>query len=115
MAEKYRPTMNERVRVVLEGPVVAAIPDGFVLGELADGGYIRPDSKHVVSVERLPDPEPEWEPGDIAAVSSGRAYAYLGGGTWRDTTTGVTYVHSIMPRPLTPLVRDGRLWREGDR
>lgn len=59
----YKPNAGDRVRVVLEGEVQAAGVT-FVIGSGLNDcntNIIRPFAEHVVSVERLPDPEPDFQ------------------------------------------------------
>lgn len=53
--------------------------------------------------ERLPDPEPQWEPGDAVNDRFGHAHIRAYGGTWIDPD-GDRILDSKMARPLTRLV-----------
>lgn len=66
----YQPQIGDRVRVVLEGAVRNTSGDFFTIGPDGYVNGIRLGAEHVVSVERLPDPEPDWQPGDVCWTCS---------------------------------------------
>ncbi len=112
--EKYRPRQGERVRVVLEGSVTAAAESGrFHVGRQLAGSCIDLGQPHVVSVERLPDPEPKWQVGDIVESPGAGLWTRVPEG-WRGTISGDIRDDDALWRPLTPLVRNGQPCREGD-
>lgn len=111
----YKP--GDPVRVAFDARVVRRMNDGTfdVVGttDLAVFGYVRPDQ-----MERLPDLEPEWRPGDVVRAADGGTYARethaCRGDVW--FRLGLDYAadpitwDKDVPRPLTPLVRDGKPW-----
>ncbi len=55
----YQPKHGDRVRVVLEGEVGTVDDAGYSLNpESGVGNWISPAEDHVISVEKLEDPEP---------------------------------------------------------
>lgn len=101
------PRKGDRVRVVLEGTVADSSyggdPAAFCVGA---GGHhanlIVPSEPQVVSVEILPPPEPDWQPGDVVRTPLGVPYIRNSAG-WI-TANGVQVRDVALPRPLTRLV-----------
>lgn len=106
MSGKYTPKVGDRVRVVLEGTVGYAGNVSFIVGG-ARSSLIVPADEHVISVERLPDPEPDWQTRDVVVDADGVCYLRDGLGAWRNFA-GVAYATDFPTRPLTLLVRDGK-------
>ncbi len=114
--EKYRPRQGERVRVVLEGLVRGVNRAGHfdIAGDRPFAAtYIDSTQPHVVSVERLPDPEPKWQVGDIVESPGAGLWTRVPEG-WRGTISGDIRDDDALWRPLTPLVRNGQPCRDGD-
>lgn len=109
------PRPGDRVRVVIEGEAralnsTAWKPDEFIVGDDGDTpNVISPSAAHVVSVEVLPPPEPQWEVGDVVLAANGAVYSRFPEGRWYGFAGGP--YESDLPqavRPLTLLVRDGK-------
>jgi len=70
---EYKPKIGDRVRVVLEGTARDVRADKFNIGrEPGKANTVVPSAAHVVSIEKLADPEPTWTSGDV--VQAGRGY-----------------------------------------
>ena len=111
MPENYTPRKGDRVRVVLEGEVYHSGYSTFDMGPFDTYGVntINRDDKHIVSVERLPDPEPEWQTDDHVLDASGEVWRRsLDGGWFFAGSTGDKYQDEDVPRPLTLIVRGGK-------
>lgn len=98
--EPYVPERGHRVRVVLEGEVESPRPYGVYIGK----SFV--DYVDVVSIERLPDPEPEpqrfdvWvNSGDLPFIYTGEAFIGANGGLFQ---------REDIPGPLTLSLRDGK-------
>lgn len=112
------PKPGDRVRVVIEGPVFE-VNAGVTLsiGNIqarwhvpAEGALIGGGS---VSVEVLPPPEPEWQPGDVVLDKLGIAHLRVEcgprpGDVWQ-TFSGEFHDDTFPLRPLTLVVRDRTL------
>lgn len=74
----YKPSNGDRVRVVLEGAVGDVdSTGGFMLGTGLSRNYIdRDDSDHVVSIEKMDDPEPAV--GSVVVDKDGDAWQRSG-------------------------------------
>ena len=104
---------GDRVRVVLEGSVGEVMASHFTVGEGRFSNIIGKEAAHVVSVEVLPSPEPEWAVGDVVKDAHGRLFArhpsrpYV----WRRLDAhpleADAYYDLDLVRPLTPLVMNG--------
>jgi hypothetical protein len=116
----YKPEVGHRVRVIhtLEG-VLTGVADKRYFNIREDGRTRETYMTLIggsVSVERLPDPEPEWQPGDVVIDARGDLYrrrapqphddpawawnrgGLIGHGVWDQT----------LARPLTPLILNGK-------
>ncbi len=113
----YTPEVGHRVEVVTRdtGVVREVHDNGFLLeydgGEQGACIYVREDEPGR-TVTRLPDPEPDWQPGDVVKDANGRLFARRYGWThtlqWRAIGRGeLAYSDFNMARPLTPLVLNG--------
>lgn len=109
----YIPKNGDRVRVVLEGTVRRTNRNGWL-----DVGYGAATSalyEPEVTIERLPDPEPEWQPGDVVLAADGKTYL-RSNHDWDDEPwvcseariASPWRAEGELPRPLTLLVRDGK-------
>jgi hypothetical protein len=108
----YEPQVGDQVEVVLRGKVTSAGPSWANCFWIARTNLINPSHRHVVSVERLPDPEPERQTGDVVLDGAGRVFrCRLGArgepvwGGWH----GHWFGDDELVRPLTLLVRDGKV------
>lgn len=119
-ASDYTPKPGHRVRVVIEGVIDPA--HGLIFNR--SNGFISRipsgDFQYAVKVERLPDPEPEWQPGDVVLTAAGKVMHRVtpyGDGGWPWCQDPVRreggLVDRLLPRPLIPLVRDGKPWPAG--
>lgn len=113
MTENYRPEKVHNVRITVEGTVTHLSSDGRIIGlstprrvvGSAGNVYIDLDAPGV-TVERLPDPEPTWEPGQAVRSACGGTYLRTNQGTWR-SMDGEEFAHHAISRPLTRLVPEG--------
>lgn len=111
---EYQPKVGDRVRVVLEGEVRQAVawPHRFWIGQPGELTTVFQD--HLVSIERMPDPEPEWHPGDVVLDARGSLYTRRAAGQvdkpWHFVGKNITdeVRDEELLRPLTHLVRDGK-------
>jgi hypothetical protein len=99
-----------RKRVVLEAETEPWANGLFWIGQPDKRALIDPSGPHVVSVEDIPDPEPEWQDGDI--VIDGLVITHLRSDDmpnlpWR-TFNGVYQKENFPFRPLTLVARDGK-------
>lgn len=119
----YTPVVGHRVRVVLEGEVTVVEPDEPHFVVRSDDGWAN-IVRDFRTLERLPDPEPAWQPGDVVLDAEGWCF------TRRDPTTDAyseypwiegaqKHLHlgdwakdRQVTRPVTPLVRGGKPWAE---
>lgn len=108
----YTPQLGHRVRVVMEGEVTHRARSFFTLGRESDVDTVTESAPHVVSVERLPDPEPAWRPGDVALESKGHGRYVIRNhdGGWFAFGVLRSFEDSEVTRPLTPIARNGKLW-----
>ena len=121
MSDKCKPKIGDRVRVVLEGEVShvePSLPDSFYIGSGPEGSnVIFPGADHVVSVEKLPDPEPEWQPGDVVLDNNGnvweRAWYERTGNSWLRRGYDEAFKDVYAVRPLALLVRRGKPVTDG--
>lgn len=72
----------------------------------------------LVGVERLPDPEPEWQPGDVILICS-TTLLRLPEGQWACSAPGCELSHDDRAigrdwetGDVTPVFRDGKPWAE---
>lgn len=114
MGEKYQPKPGDRVRVTYDATIRALGPApkaaAVVLGTYGGTIWTVPEGRgdrEIVSVEKLPDPEPEWQVGDYALARDGHVVECWYGQTWRNTR-GHTVSDENMWRPLVLLIRDGK-------
>lgn len=105
----YTPEAGHRVRVTIEGEVYEAKPHGirianeygiFVYYNNNSSGYA---TGYTATVERLPDPEPEWQPGDVVRDAGGRTFMRTDCDEWRDFC-GKYFLDKDLTRPVTRLV-----------
>lgn len=107
---EYTPKVGHRVRVttVREG-VVEGVDRGSVL--LDGRSYVATLRGATRTWERLPDPEPEWQEGDMVMDAEGRPFRRgksRASGQW-DWQYGCAVVPAHYPvRPLTRLVPEVR-------
>lgn len=121
MTEQRKP--GERWRFVFEG-VIDSDGDLDIRGDdrtsVRDtdaGAYVNKRTfPRATSAERLPDPEPEWNHGDIADDSTGRRWQRTTSRAWMAYPWPVAFDDTRkdkdMRRPLTPVMLDGRLMSE---
>jgi hypothetical protein len=111
----YKPEVGHRVRVIhtLEG-VLTGVADKRYFNIREDGRTRETYMTLIggsVSVERLPDPEPEWQPGDVVRGDDGLIAVRRTGDKnypWFVLATEDVLLDSELARPLTHLVRDGK-------
>lgn len=73
MTTNYKPSVGDRVRVVLEGKVIlGTFAVGFAIGNEDVENCIVPSADHVVSVELLSPPEPP--PGSVVLDADNRPW-----------------------------------------
>ncbi len=65
MTEQIKPRVGERWRVTIEGEICQVYSDGSGLRIHRPGGDFILSLGEESSMVRLPDPEPEWQPGDL--------------------------------------------------
>lgn len=125
----YTPQVGHRVRVVLEGVVSGTFQYGD-RGVILNGRILSHSDVETwnATFERLPDPEPEWQPGDVVLDAAGVVWSRVGEepdfpwGRFRinEPFGRVEYKYvnfygddpSGPRRPLTPLARDGKPWAQ---
>lgn len=117
---KYQPKLGDRVRVVLETEITWVSGNGVFATRL--NGFSK-EQEDVVSIEKLADPEPEWQRGDVVVDAIGTMVVRLGhptnydDGQWtwlQDGQPGNGLRDFHLVRPLTPLVRNGKPWPASD-
>ena len=111
----YVPKAGDRVRVVIEGPVLDIASGGkATIGTRSMAYTWIPIAESIpgvsVSVEVLPPPEPEWQPGDVVIDKLGIAHLRVEwgprpGDVWQ-TFNGEFHDDTFPLRPLTLVVRD---------
>lgn len=100
-----KPKPGERWRVTFEGEVT------HVSGRYIDIGDVGCLATDEGVWERLPDPEPEWKPGDLVIDAKDDIYRRLDtdwqwSHPWRRIRDGAHCEESVPDRPLTRLVRE---------
>lgn len=112
MTGKYQPKKGDRVEVVLRGKVRHVHDSGaFQVGasELSERtNLMYPDAEHVVSIEKLPDLEPEYIPGEVYEDAGGVLFLRLTEGQWM-SFAGKNYPHDYPARPLVRLVPETKV------
>lgn len=98
---------HDAIRRELERLFTTAAQSGAGALDLLSPEERRRMEKAVTSVERLPDPEPDWQTRDVVVDADGVCYLRDGLGAWRNFA-GVAYATDFPTRPLTLLVRDGK-------
>ena len=99
----YTPEVGHRVRVTFEGVVDKETPFGEYAIQPDRGGMLFFPPANA-TFERLSDPEPEWQTGDVVLDVEGWAYLRTGGGNWRNF-----HGNPWEPtRPLTLIARGGK-------
>lgn len=131
----YRPEIGHRVRGTETYPDGTVVTAEGIVKYISSSSYGLPFGDRmwlpgyeaegvVATVERLLDPEPTWQTGDIVLCAAGDIHTRI-----PEMSQGtVTYVWALgglpldaalnsdweqdgrLPRPLTPLVRDDRPW-----
>ena len=115
----YAPNDGDEVEVILRGKVrLSTKGDSFSVGRPGDfRNHIRGGAEHVVSITKVEPPE-DWRPGDVVRDGSGRILVhvedYVGeyGHRYKWLTNGAPghgLANSVIPRPLTLLVRYGKV------
>lgn len=123
---EYEPKPGDRVRVTFETVVDDRNAPGntVLLGQyLGQPLYVcdRVEADNI-SIERLPDPEPEWQPGDVVRDGDGNVWNYPAYGkgwalVFSYTGHAATTIkignrdgkrEDEMTRPLVHLIRDGK-------
>lgn len=128
----YVPAVGDYVRItsVREGRVTRA-DAGVKLGALyfgvrdSHGDFYGYTDAPGLTIERLPEPEPEWQRGDVVTDARGGCYARIWEASPNECAPPTVWLHLDAPdevspwciddqlaRPLTPLVRGGKLWAE---
>ena len=104
---------GDYVRVVLEGKVADVYGTSLYFEENddCDQPYVYMDHPAVKSVEKVPEPEPEWQQGDVVLDASGTVFHRGGDGKWRDSYCNGAHEDAFLSRPLTFLVRNGEAVR----
>lgn len=97
---------GDKARVVIEGVIGAVVPGGFDIGN----NYFAWD--RVTSVEVLPEPERDWQRGDIVRDSHGLSYLRLelpisSQSAWRGFD-GRVRSNEYLLRPLILLVPESK-------
>lgn len=104
---------GDRVRVSFDADVDGIEAPPHIRVTAQDGTFAWVRSEHL---EKLPDPEPEWQPGDVVWDARGYLYVRVGG----YESAGVTYpwlrggkigcgdLDSDLARPLIPLLVGGK-------
>lgn len=109
---EYRPEVGHHVRVVVEGRVTYTDAVGVLVQSDANGHCFGFDFASVAWTERLPDPEPEWQPGDVVwSAECGRAFTRTSSKSdlcWLDSIDGEVEPRRYLGDDLTLLVRDGK-------
>lgn len=106
----YKPDEGDQVRVVIEGTVgkVDGLKRRFQLG----WNVIWDNDVHVKSVERLTDPEPEWQDGDVVINGVGDVWQYSANAdpewNWYAPGSDSPSALRLLKRPLTLIVRGGK-------
>ena len=82
----YTPKVGDRVRVtsVVEGVVTEEGPAWFDIKTATGTATIYAETTSDRTIERLPDPEPEWQPGDVALDECCGLALIRDDGGWRD-------------------------------
>lgn len=111
----YTPKVGHRVKasrvITWRGVVTRVAPAGFNV-KLDDEPVeiFLTDHDGPFTVERLPDPEPEWQHGDVV-LANGYTYEWDADiQRWRIMGSGARLNDDELSRPLIPLVRDGKRW-----
>lgn len=121
----YQPEVGHRVRTtsIREGTVLAIDPcgegDGSARFTIEDehGRYHGRVDAPGLTVERLPDPEPTWQTGDVVSFSTGgwTHIAMRGRDAWVDPLnrevprwSDLTIIHAWRTNRLTHLFRDSK-------
>jgi hypothetical protein len=100
---------GKRYRVVLEGVIndIRIAPNAFsISGDRVNGNWITGGNNHIVSIERLPDPEPEWKSGNVVVDALNVMYVRVppyGDGPWVWLRRGQPYsgvADTLLKRPL---------------
>lgn len=111
-----QPKARERWRFVIEGTVASDQRDGAgghyvsVLTETMPDGKLWSQNVYLgacASMDRLPDPEPRWQAGDVVRSATGVALVCLRDGQrlmWDAPLLGSRYELDVPARPLTRLV-----------
>ncbi len=116
----YTPEVGHRVEVIKRWTgVVTDVHDDVSFLFRRDGvdrlRWVHVDDPDNATVTRLPDPEPEWQPGDVAKDAEGRLFARSrdarDGYPWIDLSArpgdDIWFSDDELARPLTPLVLNG--------
>ena len=103
----YTPEVGHRVKA--EQVVVGEVDDVtgtwvYVVDDTSD--LARPLRRDRFTFERLPDPEPEWQGGDVVLDAKGWSFLRTAGG-WSDFN-GLRYADEEPARPLTLIARAGK-------
>ncbi len=114
----YTPKVGHRIQVTMTGVVTKVYEDRCFYYRRDDSAgvasYMRLDAKDAI-VTRLPDPEPDWQPGDVVKDAEGRLFARSGdardGYPWIDLSAlpgdDIWFSDDELARPLTPLLLNG--------
>lgn len=119
-ATSFVPSVGDRVRIVLEGEIAATWLDGHAvrLRPTVEGktgtANVPTVGGLVVSVEKLPDPEPDYRPGDVVRLNGEHAATFPGQDIfllhtdweWRNAY-GQNSTDGFMGCDVTLLVRGG--------
>ncbi len=114
----YTPEVGHRVEIVKRWTgVVTELHDNGSFLYIRDGddlpSWALVPAPHV-TVTRLPDPEPDWQPGDVAKDAEGRVLARSSTSFapwfWADAPRDhrILLKDDEVARPLTPLVLNGK-------
>lgn len=106
------PRDGQRWSVTRTGIIVPGGRPGFRRMRVDGGPFGATLDIAVGTWERLPDPEPEWQPGDLVLDAIGRILEFerdatsIYGGRWRVVRTGGVVRSDLAPRPLRRLVAE---------
>jgi hypothetical protein len=100
---------GKRYRVTFEG---TANPFGWLtVDDLAVHSLDPSQVKRATSIERIPDPEPDWEIDDICEDAEGQKWRRVAAmtGNWRSYPGGAQLIFDdAMRPPLKPIMLGGR-------
>lgn len=101
----YKPEKGHKVRVVIEGEVKATGRHWFALEDRCFA--VELPLRGIVSIERLPHSEPEWQPEDVVLDARGTVFSWTASGQWLGLS-GRFWPSTEPLRPLTLIARDGK-------